>query len=52
MVWRQRTCVTNYVDQQTLKQDDDLLVLQPNSDLGADRALQSSQSFFAEYDTM
>jgi len=23
MVWRQRICVTNYVDQQTLKPDDD-----------------------------
>jgi len=27
MVWRQRTCVTNYVDQQTLKPDDDMYVL-------------------------
>jgi len=26
MVWRQRTCVTNYVDQQTLKPDDDCVL--------------------------
>ena len=26
MVWRQRTCVTNYVDQQTLKPDDDYVL--------------------------
>jgi len=26
MVWRQRTCVTNYVDQQTLKPDDDYII--------------------------